>query len=53
VFAGLVQGDQVPRTTDGPHGGAGMLTLICTVAGLLAIVTAAIVARRRLAVRAG
>ena len=40
-----------PYTVDGSHGG--MLTLICAVAGLLAIVAAAIVVRPRLADRAG
>jgi len=45
-------GSPDPRTADGSHGGIGTLALIWAVAGLLAIVTAAIVARRRLAVRA-
>jgi hypothetical protein len=44
-------GSPYPYIVDGSHGGT--LSLICTVAGLLAIVTAAIVARPRPAVRAG
>ncbi|GIF17281.1 hypothetical protein BJ973_000016 [Actinoplanes tereljensis] len=46
-------GSPDPRSTDSSHGATTTLTLICTVAGLLAIVTATIVARHRLAVRAG
>jgi hypothetical protein len=45
-------GSPDPRTVDGSHGETGTLTLICAVVGLLAIVTAAIVARRRPPVRA-
>lgn len=44
-------GSPDPYIVDGSRGG--MLTLICTVAGLLAIVAAVIVARPRPAVRAG
>ncbi len=44
-------GSPAPYIVDGSHGGT--LTLICTVAGLLAIGAAAIVARPRPAVRAG
>jgi hypothetical protein len=44
-------GSPYPMTVEGSHGGT--LTFICTVAGLLAIVAAAIVARPRPAVRAG
>jgi len=44
-------GSPDPVTVDGSHGGT--LTLICTAAGLLTIVAAAIVARPRPALRAG
>ena len=44
-------GSPDPYTVDGSHGGT--LTLICTVAGLLATAAAVLVARPRPAVRAG